>query len=359
MKKQIFLILFIILANFANSQISYDNSDMPTPGDTFRISTALTAGSVDFTLTGNNYVWNFSSLKPSAQSLDTFISVNSTPVTYWYYFNNPLNPNYKATVVSSDEDIASIPGFTIGNVYSFYKNSSSTYQLVGMGGVFSGIPFPVQFTNVDIIYKFPITPTSTPDSCISSYSVAVPNIAFVSQIKHRKNIVDGYGSLTTPFGVFPNVIRVKSIIHQKDSFYLDSIGIPIPAVERDYIEYKWLAKGYGIPVLQVDVTMGVPTNISYFDIFRNLLSTEETSLQKNSFLIFPNPTSSNFKIIYKAKSGHKINLDFIDITGKILFKKTYSSEINDDFDISEYGKGVYFVRLTTDEIIQHNKIVLQ
>lgn len=360
MKKTLLLIISIILVYSVSSQISYDNSDMPTPGDTFRTSTALTVGTIDFTLTGNNYIWNFSNLTPISQNLDTFVAVSSTPFVYQYYFNNQLvYPNYKATVASSEDDIESIPGFTISKVYNFYKNSSATHQLVGIGGVFSGIPFPVQFSGVDVIYKFPITPTSIPDSCISSYDVTVPNIAYVSQIKHRKNIVDGWGSLTTPYGTFPNVIRIKSIIHQKDSFYLDSIGLPIPAIETDIIEYKWLAKNYGIPVLQINATMGVASNITYFDVYRNLLSIGESDLQKSNLTVSPNPTTNNIKITYNCKSNHKIVLELIDINGKIILQKSYYSGVNDELNLIGFKKGIYLIRLINNEVILHRKIIVQ
>jgi hypothetical protein len=40
-------------------------------------------------------------------------------------------------------------------------------------------------------------------------------------------------------------------VSQRDSIYIDSLGIGFP-LEREIIEYKWIAKGSGIPVLQIN-----------------------------------------------------------------------------------------------------------
>jgi hypothetical protein len=63
------------------------------------------------------------------------------------------------------------------------------------------------------------------------------------------NFVDGWGTLKTPFGIF-SVIRIKSLISQRDSLYIDSLGTGFP-MQRTITEYKWLGKNSGIPILQI------------------------------------------------------------------------------------------------------------
>ncbi|MCD4745980.1 MAG: hypothetical protein K8R58_06750, partial [Bacteroidales bacterium] len=63
MKKIITLILCLGFSiNYLSSQIVIDDNDMPDVGDTIRLSQAFTAGGIDYTLTGNNYTWDFSGL---------------------------------------------------------------------------------------------------------------------------------------------------------------------------------------------------------------------------------------------------------------------------------------------------------
>jgi hypothetical protein len=84
-------------------------------------------------------------------------------------------------------------------------------------------------------------------------------------MRTRSSIADGWGVLTTPFGIF-NTIRVKSVLIQDDSVHLDSLGVNIP-LYREITQYKWLANGEGIPVLQVNVELGMISAI-YRDIYR-------------------------------------------------------------------------------------------
>ncbi|PJA07855.1 MAG: hypothetical protein COX70_05360, partial [Flavobacteriales bacterium CG_4_10_14_0_2_um_filter_32_8] len=68
-----------------NAQITITNNDMPNVNDTFRLSTTNNIQGLDPVLTGTNYSWNFSTLVPSSQRLDTFFSVSSTPLAYQFY----------------------------------------------------------------------------------------------------------------------------------------------------------------------------------------------------------------------------------------------------------------------------------
>lgn len=52
---------------------------MPSAGDTVRKSFALDFTGIDFSVTGENYLWDFSQLKPASQTVDTFVTVSSVP----------------------------------------------------------------------------------------------------------------------------------------------------------------------------------------------------------------------------------------------------------------------------------------
>ncbi len=360
MKKKFSIILSIFITTTLFSQISYDHNDLFNPGDTIRTSTALTTGSIDFKLTGNNYNWNLSSLFPVSQNLDTFISIISTPSVYQFVFNNIIfYPNNVATIALKQEDIETMPTFKITDINSFYKESSSKYEFVGFGGSLNGIPIPVPNDNNDIIYKFPVSTTSSSDSCISSYSVLVPNFGYLGQTKKRVNIVDGWGTLSTPFGTF-NVIRIKSLIHQKDTFHLDSLGFPIPAIVRDYIEYKWLAKNYGIPILQINADLlGIPTEIIYIDSIRSILGTNEIINQKFEVQIFPNPANTYFNLSFKNSNNENINLEIYDATGKLIRQEKYNSPKIIKVETDDFSKGLYFVRIIQNSKVFVKKIVIQ
>src|ERR1700739_2227788 len=84
----------------AVSQITISQADMPQPGDTIRLSMSNdTVGLPTPALTGAGITWNYSALVPRSQTIDTFLSVSSTPLAYQLYFNDiALYPKYKSTV---------------------------------------------------------------------------------------------------------------------------------------------------------------------------------------------------------------------------------------------------------------------
>jgi hypothetical protein len=64
---------------------------------------------------------------------------------------------------------------------------------------------------------------------------------------------------------------------------------------------------------------------------------------KNILSLYPNPTSSNFKLNYSIS-----NLKIFDITGKLV--KTYNGNFNKgfSFDISNLNQGIYLVQVKND-----------
>jgi len=98
MKNVLKFVVALFLSNSMYAQISINSNDMPNVNDTFRVSLTANIQGNDPTLAGTNYTWNYASLIPVSQRIDTFYAVSSTPLAYQFYFNNIfLYPNYKAS----------------------------------------------------------------------------------------------------------------------------------------------------------------------------------------------------------------------------------------------------------------------
>src|SRR6185295_16658519 len=107
----------------------------------------------------------------------------------------------------------------------------------------------------DTIYHFPLT-YGTIDSSYSGYTLKLPSLVYFHNSSFRHNEADGWGSLTTPYGTF-DVVRVKTTIMAHDSIYIDTLlnfGFAIDAPAE--IDYKWIGKGQGEPLLQINTTLG-------------------------------------------------------------------------------------------------------
>ncbi|NVN94372.1 MAG: T9SS type A sorting domain-containing protein [Bacteroidetes bacterium] len=365
--KKIFILLVVIINVHLTSisqQITVTNTDMPSTGNMINKSTALTAGSIDYTLTGANYSWDFSSLTPISQSIDTFVTVSSTSIFY-----------YPTFILSADQALKqaniNLGVAQMSNVYNFYKNSSSAYNLVGYAAQINGIPLPLKYNTADRLYKFPLNYGNI-DSSSSVATIDVASIGYFNETKKRKNTVDGWGTLTTPYGTFP-VLRLKSVIYQRDSLSLDTIPFPMPAVIRNITEYKWVGKNNGIPLLEiVETSFGVlpafTTTINYIDSVRDLtpvgIEKISTVSESETIKVFPNPAINKFTISYTLNKSSEVDIRLYDLTGKevkiiekgFIEKGSYQQTYN--VLNEKLIKGIYFIKFKLDKNTYSKKLVI-
>jgi len=144
MKTIISVIIPFFMAFSGISQITIDQNDMPDVNDTFRISTAVDIAG-DPSPTGANYTWDYSGLSSASQTIDTFISVLSTPLTYQLVFNlPPWDP--PASIAHPLSQPSGIPlPVIITDYIEFYKEASSDFKKVGFGATISSIPMPIKY----------------------------------------------------------------------------------------------------------------------------------------------------------------------------------------------------------------------
>lgn len=265
MTKKLFLLpVVFIAAQTAIAQITITQSSMPSGGDTIRYSSANTVGAnLDIKNKGASRSWDYSSLTATGQDLYSYIAANKTP--YLLYFFGQIG--------QKTADSIGINPIVLKNIYAFYTKSSSVFKQEGIGYSYQGIPLSAKNVDDDEVYQFPL---SYGDSDVSTYNFrfAIPgNIFTYVQAGVRTNVVDGWGSIKTPYKTYPNVIRVKTIVNGVDSLITQFAKIPVP---RRQVIYKWLSTDEKIPVLEITGTEigGVFTanQIRYRDKFLGLSS---------------------------------------------------------------------------------------
>jgi photosystem II stability/assembly factor-like uncharacterized protein len=87
--------------------------------------------------------------------------------------------------------------------------------------------------------------------------------------------------------------------------------------------------------------------------------------EQENILVWPNPTNGKFKIQSRKLSGSKFKIDkveIVDIYGKVLESSDFQSDLpigegNQEFDISSYPAGIYFVRISLTNSLLEKKIV--
>ncbi|MCF6171151.1 MAG: T9SS type A sorting domain-containing protein [Bacteroidales bacterium] len=304
------LLLALLISTFsfaATAQITIDQSDMPSVNDTVRSSTGLNLDFIDYTATGEDFLWDFSQLIPISQRVDTFSSPLSLPFTYWLF---ALNSDYG---VKGFEGLP-IPGFPLSDEYDFYKKKNDGYRATGTGISIFGFPFPIAYDEPDLLYGFPMA-YQTSWASQSHFAQDLPAIGYLRMTRVHVDTVDGWGTLITPFGTF-EVLRLKSEVSETDSIYLDSLEIGIP-VTRNYTLYQWLGKGQKVPLLQIASNLGGVV-VEYVDSARVIISgtNEEPFVRNNDLQLFPNPTANRVKLQFEMLKKQEVAVKLYDLYGR-------------------------------------------
>jgi hypothetical protein len=345
-----------------SAQIVITSDDMPVPGDTLRLSNTAVLDGINYQQGGPDQTWLFDEMTVISQQVDTFVNVSETPSIYQLFFNNQfIYPDYKSTVALKMAEFTAIPTVTLTDSYLFIKVSNQDLREVGYGVTLDGVPLPIQLNQIDTIYHFPMEYGDV-DSAHSLLSIDVPNLGFLMVSKFRKNTVDGWGTLSTPYGQF-QTLRVKTEIEEYDSLYSDSLGMGMP-LTRNIIEYKWLANGYPEPVLKV-TEEGFIITASYVDSVRStFLAVPEVTNPKFDFAVFPNPSSDYLSVSYELIEDADVKISVYSIYGNEMKRFAQARQERGLYNRVLYLKengfkpGIYLIRLTIDNIPFVKRIVL-
>jgi hypothetical protein len=357
MKNILTAIVLIAFATVSKGQVTINSADLTNSGDQFAISTGAAFTGMDPALTGANYTWDYSLLTSSSQTIDTIFDEASTgSLLSLYFIDNSFNPNRSNQCRHGNSFSAG--QVNVSDVWDFFYNSSVSYTQPGYGAIVNGAPLPIAFTPKDIIYEFPMTYNSTNVSP-SGYTLDLTSTLgiYYSVEKTRTNLVDGWGTITTPYGTF-DALRVMSTIVEIDSFYIDSLGVGFATPPITTVQYKWLSPGKGVPVLQINTAGGgIVTGISYLDSMQNT-STSEIPSAISEIVLFPNPVAKELFVKYNVLSKGNLFLEIYSSTGKLITseqqeKNTTGELMIKKIDLEKYNlkAGNYFLRVRNEESV--------
>ncbi|MGL5892700.1 MAG: T9SS type A sorting domain-containing protein [Bacteroidia bacterium] len=348
--KLVFTLASLFSVTVVSAQISITQSDMPSVGDTLRVSYASSTANVNHTLTGTNFLWDFSALTPNAQQVFEFANPTALPFLFTATYG-VLNPS-----PDSLPGIGAVPT----NFTDYFKNGSSGYRQVGSSfdyppiGSFS---IPIIYTSSDYVYEFPLNYGDV-DSSDAAYSFQLPNLIYLGQDRHRETTVDGWGTLITPFGTF-QTLRLRSVVDAVDTVAFDSLGIGFTTPRPQLIEYKWLAQGSKIPVLEVEAQVFASTetvtNVIYRDSVRaNVFQVGIAEQPGNSgtAALFPNPCAGITSLVWTQQSPARTTMRITDIQGRVVLEQDFGivqpGTQTRSVDASLLSSGIYIVRLLSN-----------
>jgi hypothetical protein len=344
------LVLFssvFLMACASSAQITINSSDMPGSGNIIRISNGVAFPGMNAAATGANYSWDYSLLTAASQTVDTFATILSTGVYAFQFYASSY-------ALKSNTAPLSLGGLlTIEYEYDFYKKTTAAYIQTGFGAKFNGFPLPVPFDPTDTIYRFPMNYNNT-DSSFSSFHITIPTLGYYGGDKSRVDTVDGWGTLTTPYGTFP-VLRVKSVIFETDTIHSDAFGFGFTFPRPSVTEYKWLGTSQKIPLLQIDVSGGFVNQILYRDSLRaNPLAVNTVEQPSSEFNIFPNPVSSGCAVEFNLAKAGDVSFDIFNRAGAKVYSESFGHKqpgnqfLFLNLDQKDISAGTYYIRMNVD-----------
>ncbi|MFT3687315.1 MAG: T9SS type A sorting domain-containing protein [Phycisphaerales bacterium] len=271
----------------------------------------FTTGSV-----GANQVWNYSALVPATSTSNPATGVENIAVSSAPYYWSFPESNYCQKISYTYNSL-------LFENYSFSKISSSAIEALGSSNS-AGVSSV--FTNTRMI---PL-PLNYGDTYTDSYQTNNDSSPFTIN-----GTYDAYGSLTTPFGTFTNVARIKE-------------------VGNTYTVYSWVRTSPYIPLMNihVDNESGVINTITIYQIISTLGINESTTSLKP--IVYPNPAADYINLqLPENQVADKVRVT--DLTGKILFDASNVNRIN----VESLAVGAYLLQVELGGNVCHTKFLKQ
>ena len=88
------------------------------------------------------------------------------------------------------------------------------------------------------------------------------------------------------------------------------------------------------------------------------VSAGEVAENAGEWSVFPNPSAGKISITTSGQKIKNSHLEIFDSTGKLLSKQPFQNNSGRQFDLSVFGKGVYFLRLENGKKSRIKKVVI-
>jgi hypothetical protein len=92
-----------------------------------------------------------------------------------------------------------------------------------------------------------------------------------------------------------DVLRVRAVLEQRDSIYVDQFGFGFATNRPETVEYRWVALGMDAPVLIVTTVAGIATTARFFDGAQVGVGVAE-GLVRDGSALWPNPADATLYV---------------------------------------------------------------
>ena len=325
--KNLYLILPLLFFSYIASGQPVISNVVPNFGDQFVLNQAELAASPGSS--GANVTWDFSD-----QTIDEFTG-NYTVKLPSEVEGSDMFPD--ASMVWTVD----LEGMVLASFMSFENNTFSDY---GTKSDFGGTPMGIKYTDPIDHFTYPL---AYENSGSDDYSGSTFGATGDNSITGTESyIVDGYGTIITPFGTYENVLRITAT-------GTETISVLGSEIVTERIQTSWYSSDYPIPVMVIltdeSFMAGVPTEST--ETMSALVSYNSTSTgltdrdNQNSFDIYPNPTADQITVKADGLNASS-TLNIYSASGKLT--KEVSLNGNELIDVSALSPGIYIAVMVID-----------
>lgn len=338
-------IFLAFLAVQALAQPILENNVVPNIGDSYQIADADTFGIFQGNA-GANQTWNLSALQPVGDTHRVqyhIIDPDGTP----YIIHYP-NANL-ATKIEEDRVI-----------YAYYRTQPD--QLTFSGS--SSVAHNQIYSDPDVRLRFP-TPFNGSSLDTFRYATDFGAGIVFHAAGTRTTTYDGYGTLTTPLGTFPDAMRIKSVAAYTDTA---TFGNVLVLTHNELTTYAWLIAEHpdylaGIYYLKTTSETQIPGFDTLFienPVIKTVSYISETAVGLkdlapsvegvSELTLGPVPAGDRLVIRFRADKMNKIlQLRLTDAFGRILQTQPLDcvpGENEIPLSIGLMPSGAYFLMVT-------------
>lgn len=324
MKKIYILMVLSFLFQQNKAQHTLTAAFNPAIGDIDSQTTLDTAG-LFLGSSGTSQVWNYTGISTGTNAPYgyTYVPMSSVP-------NSSL---YTTGTIAADVGI--------GGIYYVYSNTSSKVEWLG-----ATQPTPSNcgiYSDPQIIYSLPFMYGS---SITDTFNQTNPTTRTGTTTASG----DGTGTLQLPSGTYPNILKLTT------TFYETGGPNTITSVENQY--YSALSK---FPLL----TVGTLTSSIYGIMKYGTINTPFTlgvlsSVDINNPNVFPNPIT-NGELFLTDQKNEILSVSFNNVLGQTVKTVYFGNKTTDNkkVDVSELAKGVYYLRIDSNQGLRTKKIIVE
>ncbi|MFM1809480.1 MAG: hypothetical protein RLZZ382_705 [Bacteroidota bacterium] len=345
--KALLSVLFLSFLVEISSQITISVADFANSGDTVRISQADGTG-LDFTSTGANYTWDFSSLAATSQYLKEYNPIGFASLLVFGTYGPVAPTNYRASYFNPTNDLpldqlSQFLPVSLSDLNQYTKRMTDSITSLGYSISVNGQGVPFKSDTIETRYKLPLHYNDSHYSRGYTYIDLNPVIDFkIKQYRQRTTNVDGWGTIITPKGTF-QALRLRHDIAEIDSVYQTFFGagqwFGTPPIQR--IEYEWFANGEKEWVLKATETNGTVNQVEYQENYLGL----DASLIESTLDVSIGPNPVHETLFIDSKSPVYLAQIFDD-AGRLVLSTSLNNALNSSLDLNLLHTGTYRIILS-------------